>query len=117
MPDGDSPFLAVPASEWLAANDSAFVMADRFPVSPGHSLVVPRREIATWWEATDGGRTDILALVDEAKRRLDTELQPDGYNVGFNAGAAAGKPSHTCMSMSFHVTAETCRTLAAGCGM
>ncbi len=91
MPDGDSPFLAVPASEWLAANHSAFVIADRFPVSPGHALVVPRRMIATWWEATEDERADILALVDEVKRRLDGELQPDGYNVGFNAGAAAGQ--------------------------
>jgi superfamily II DNA or RNA helicase/HKD family nuclease len=53
--------------------------------------VVPRRVIATWWEATDDERADILALVDELKRRLDTELQPDGYNVGFNAGLAAGQ--------------------------
>ena len=91
MPDGDSPFLAVPTSEWLAANDSAFVVADRFPVSLGHALVVPRRVIATWWEATDGERADILALVDEVKRQLDRELAPDGYNVGFNVGAAAGQ--------------------------
>jgi superfamily II DNA or RNA helicase/diadenosine tetraphosphate (Ap4A) HIT family hydrolase/HKD family nuclease len=91
MPDGDSPFLAVPASEWLAANDSAFVIADRFPASPGHALVVPRRVITTWWEATDAERADILALVDEVKQRLDAELQPDGYNIGFNAGAAAGQ--------------------------
>src|SRR5215472_3108571 len=91
MPDNDSPFLAVSASEWLVANDSAFVIADRFPVSPGHALVVPRRVIATWWEATDEERADILALVDEVKRRLDAELQPDGYNVGFNSGAAAGQ--------------------------
>jgi superfamily II DNA or RNA helicase/diadenosine tetraphosphate (Ap4A) HIT family hydrolase/HKD family nuclease len=91
MPDGDSPFLAVPASEWLAANRSAFVIADRFPVSPGHALVVPRRAIATWWEASGDERADMLALVDEVKRRLDAELQPDGYNVGFNTGAAAGQ--------------------------
>jgi diadenosine tetraphosphate (Ap4A) HIT family hydrolase len=91
MSDGDSPFLAIPASEWLAANRSAFVIADRFPVSRGHALVVPRRVIATWWEATDEERADILALIDEVKRRLDAELQPDGYNVGFNAGAAAGQ--------------------------
>src|SRR5215472_5183944 len=91
MPDNDSPFLAVSASEWLVANDSAFVIADRFPVSPGHALVVPRRVIATWWEATDDERADILALVDETKRRLDAKLRPDGYNVGFNAGTAAGQ--------------------------
>jgi superfamily II DNA or RNA helicase/diadenosine tetraphosphate (Ap4A) HIT family hydrolase/HKD family nuclease len=91
MADGDSPFLAVPVSEWLAANDSAFVIADRFPVSRGHVLVVPRRVIATWWEATDEERAGILALVDEVKRQLDAGLAPDGYNVGFNAGAAAGQ--------------------------
>jgi diadenosine tetraphosphate (Ap4A) HIT family hydrolase len=91
MPDGDSPFLAVPASKWLAANDSAFVIADRFPVSPGHALVIPRRVIGTWWEATAAERADILALIDEVKDRLDAELGPDGYNVGFNSGAAAGQ--------------------------
>ena len=91
MSSGDSPFLAVPASGVLAANGSAFVIADRFPVSPGHVLVVPRRVMATWWEATDEERADMLALVDEVKRRLDAERRPDGYNVGFNAGAAAGQ--------------------------
>ncbi len=91
MHDDDSPFLAVPASEWLAANDHAFVIADRFPVSPGHALVVPRRAIATWWEATDDERAGILAPIDELKGQLDAELRPDGYNVGFNAGAAAGQ--------------------------
>jgi len=91
MPDGDSPFLAIPASEWVLANDSAFVVADRFPVSRGHALVVPRRLIGSWWEATDQERADMLALVDELKRQLDAELKPDGYNVGFNDGAAAGQ--------------------------
>ncbi len=91
MPSGDSPFLSIVASEWLAANRSAFAIADSFPVSPGHALVVPRRLIPTWWEATDEERADILVLVDEVKRQLDAERQPDGYNVGFNAGAAAGQ--------------------------
>jgi superfamily II DNA or RNA helicase/diadenosine tetraphosphate (Ap4A) HIT family hydrolase/HKD family nuclease len=91
MTDGSSAFLAIPASEWLLANNSAFVIADRFPVSPGHALVVPRRLIGNWWEATDQERAEMLALVDEVKRRLDAELKPDGYNVGFNDGAAAGQ--------------------------
>ena len=100
MPDGDSPFLVVPTSEWLAVNDSAFAIADRFPVSPGHALVIPRRVVATWWEATAAERADILALVDEVKDRLDAELRPDGYNVGFNSGIAAGQ---TVGHMHIHV--------------
>src|SRR6516165_12691234 len=100
MSNGDSPFLSVPASQWLAANRSAFVIADHFPVSVGHALIVPRRMIATWWEATDEERADMLALVDEVKRQLDAELEPDGYNVGFNAGEAAGQ---TVDHMHIHV--------------
>ncbi len=91
MSESESPFLRVPRTEWLAANDSAFAITDAFPVSPGHALVVPHRRIATWWQATDGERRDILALVDEVKARLDAEFEPDGYNVGFNSGAAAGQ--------------------------
>src|SRR5487761_1169615 len=100
MPEGDSPFLAVPESQWLAANRSAFAIGDRFPVSQGHSLVVPRRVIGTWWEASVEERADMLALVDELKRRLDAELRPDGYNVGFNGGAAAGQ---TVAHLHLHV--------------
>lgn len=91
MTVGDSPFLAVPASEWLAANRSAFVIPDRLPVSRGHTLVVPRRVISTWWDTTDEERGDILALIDDVKRRLDAELEPDGYNIGFDSSAAAGQ--------------------------
>jgi superfamily II DNA or RNA helicase/diadenosine tetraphosphate (Ap4A) HIT family hydrolase len=91
MTEGDSPFLAIPESQWLSANDSAFAIADRYPVSPGHALVVPRRAIATWWEATDEERRAILALVDEVKGLLDTRYRPDGYNIGINIGAAAGQ--------------------------
>jgi diadenosine tetraphosphate (Ap4A) HIT family hydrolase len=100
MLNDSSPFLAVPPSEWLAANHHAFVIADRFPVSPGHALVVPRRVIETWWEASNEERAGMLALVDEVKRRLDDELHPDGYNVGFNVGAAAGQ---TIKHLHIHV--------------
>jgi len=86
-----SPFLALPASQWLASNQAAFAIADGFPVSSGHALVIPRRLITLWWEATDEERACMLALVDEIKCQLDAELRPDGYNVGFNAGAAAGQ--------------------------
>jgi len=52
MSEGESPFSAAPATKWLTSNRSAFAIADRFPVSLGHALVVPRRRIGTWWEAT-----------------------------------------------------------------
>lgn len=91
MPHFDSPFTQVPRSEWIAANRSAFAIWDAFPVTTGHALVVSHRLISDWWEATSGERTDIFDLVDEVKARIDGQHRPDSYNVGFNAGAAAGQ--------------------------
>ena len=69
-----SPFLERPTGAWLASNQSAFAIPDGYPVSPGHSLVVPRRIIGDWWEATDQERSDLIALVDEVKDMLDDRL-------------------------------------------
>src|SRR5262245_12215147 len=95
-----SVFLEVPESAWLASNDLAFAIADRHPVSPGHTLVIPRRPAVDWFAATDDERRAILALIDVVVQRLDDELHPDGYNVGFNAGTAAGQ---TVMHLHVHV--------------
>jgi len=86
-----SPFLGVPPSAWIAANRGAFAIWDSFPVSPGHALVIPRRLISSWWEATDEERHDLIALIDEVKKQIEHRFAPDGFNVGFNAGGAAGQ--------------------------
>lgn len=95
-----SPFLEAPESSWVARNELAFALRDRFPVSPGHTLVVPRRLVATWFDATPEERAALFALVDDVKRALDEELRPDGYNIGINAGEAAGQ---TVMHLHVHV--------------
>ena len=95
-----SPFLTALPERRVASNDLAFALRDGFPVSPGHTLVIPRRLVATWFEATREEQLAILELVDVVKAQLDAELQPDGYNVGFNAGLAAGQ---TVMHLHVHV--------------
>lgn len=87
----ESPFFDVPRSEWIAANRSAFAIWDAYPVSPGHALVITRRQISDWWEATPDERADLLALVDDVRTAILDERRPDGFNVGFNAGQAAGQ--------------------------
>ena len=86
-----SVFLDLDPGDWVGSNELAFAIRDAFPVSPGHTLVIPRRLINEWWEATPAERLAMFELVDDIKRRLDAEYAPDGYNVGFNAGAAAGQ--------------------------
>ena len=86
-----SPFTAMPPHEHVAANELAYAIRDANPVTPGHSLVIPRREVATWFEATPEEQIAIMALVTEVKDGLETELHPDGWNVGINVGAAGGQ--------------------------
>jgi superfamily II DNA or RNA helicase/diadenosine tetraphosphate (Ap4A) HIT family hydrolase len=93
MSQFESPFLAVPMSDWLCSNDLCFAIFDGFPVSPGHILVTTHRIVETWFDATDEEQAALMALVKESKRLLDLQLdpKPDGYNVGFNSGAASGQ--------------------------
>ena len=95
-----SPFLQLPPEAHVASNALAFAIRDGFPVSPGHSLIVPRRLVTTWFEATREEQVAMLELVDVVKAQLDAELQPDGYNIGINAGAAAGQ---TVMHLHLHL--------------
>ena len=94
------PFCEPLDREIVAANDLAVAFRDAYPVSEGHTLVVPRRHVEDWWGATGEERAAIFALVDDVKAALDATLHPDGYNVGFNAGAAAGQ---TVMHLHVHV--------------
>ena len=91
MPKSASPFLEIAEAEWLCANGLCFAIFDSFPVSPGHVLVITRRVVPTFFECTPAEQAALMELVSSVKTLLDKQLhpQPDGYNVGFNAGAAA----------------------------
>ena len=91
--EAPSPFLRIPESEWHCANALCFAIFDSFPVSRGHVLVITRRVVPTFFECTQPEQAALMELVGEVKRLLDQQLdpKPDGYNVGFNAGTAAGQ--------------------------
>jgi diadenosine tetraphosphate (Ap4A) HIT family hydrolase len=87
----DSPFLRVAAAERIAANEMAFAIYDGYPVSPGHALIIPFRVVSDWSAASAPERAALIALVDEVIALLERERHPDGFNVGFNIGEAAGQ--------------------------
>ena len=67
------------------------VISDGFPISPGHTLVIPHRHVASFFELEPEEREGLLTLLDRAKAKLDYDLHPAGYNIGINDGAAAGQ--------------------------
>ena len=84
-------FCTLPSARVIDENTTAMVIRDGYPVSPGHTLLIPKRHTGSFFELAEQERTDLLALLDRAKRVLDAELQPQGYNIGINDGAAAGQ--------------------------
>lgn len=85
------PFCTIDGRTLTWSDPRVVAFADAYAVSPGHTLVVPRRHVATYFDATDDERASMWIAVDAIKQTLDATLKPDGYNVGFNAGAAAGQ--------------------------
>jgi diadenosine tetraphosphate (Ap4A) HIT family hydrolase len=75
----------------IRTNTHAYVIRDGFPVTPGHTLIIPFRHIASWSEATDEERHSIMLLIDEARAELLLTHQPQGFNIGINEGVAAGQ--------------------------
>jgi diadenosine tetraphosphate (Ap4A) HIT family hydrolase len=86
-----SVFEMVPVADRVAETDLAFAVRDANPVSPGHTLVIPKRPIASWFDATADEVGDAMRLISVIKTQLDESHRPDGYNVGFNDGVAAGQ--------------------------
>jgi len=72
-------------------NDAAFVIRDAYPVSPGHTLVIPKPHVQSYFELEPAEIVALNALLKVAKSRLDKELNPSSYNIGINDGPAAGQ--------------------------
>lgn len=87
----DCPFCTLPASRIIDRNQAGLVVRDAYPVTPGHTLVIPARHVGTFFETTAEERSGLLSLLDTAKQQLDAEFAPAGYNIGINDGAAAGQ--------------------------
>lgn len=72
-------------------NELAFATYDGYAVSKGHMLFMTKRHVDNFFNITLDERNAIFELVNEAKKMLDEEYKPDGYNIGMNCGVAAGQ--------------------------
>lgn len=94
------PFCSPEPRCVVGANSLAIALRDAFPVSPGHTLIVPRRHIPSALEATSEEFAAIWSLLMEARTGIERELKPDGFNIGINDGRAAGQ---TVMHLHVHL--------------
>lgn len=87
----DCPFCTLPPERILRQNKLALIIRDAYPVSPGHILIIPKRHVASYFEASEDEKATLWALVDVAKELIEAEFKPAGYNIGINNGPAAGQ--------------------------
>ena len=90
-PHAPCTFCTLLADRVLFQNDLAIAVRDAYPVARGHTLVIPKRHVASFFDATEPERSAMLSLLDMAQRQLQSEFDPAGYTIGINDGAAAGQ--------------------------
>lgn len=81
----------------IAENELAYVIRDGFPVTPGHTLIIPKRHAVDYFELVQSEVNAINALMHEQKRLLmfdDPSIQ--GFNIGMNCGEVAGQTIFHC---------------------
>lgn len=76
------------------------VIRDKYPVSVGHTLIIPKRHVETYFDLRFEERIALVDVIDVVKLELDVDFRPDGYNIGFNVGEVAGQ---TVMHCHVHV--------------
>ena len=77
-------------------NETCFAIRDEYPVNFGHMLVLPKEHKETFFDLSYKEVEDMHMLAKNCKQYLDSTLNPDGYNIGFNVGAWAGQTISHC---------------------
>lgn len=91
MRDPSNPCLFCAPHGVVRQNRLAYAVRDSYPVSLGHTLVIPLRHCPDFFEMTPDEMAACIGLLVAERRALDHEFRPDGYNVGVNVGSAGGQ--------------------------
>jgi diadenosine tetraphosphate (Ap4A) HIT family hydrolase len=86
----DCPFCG-PSRPVLCSNGSAIAVRDAYPVSQGHTLVIPLRHEPDITRLDPESYRECFDLVRTVIEQLSQELDPAGFNIGVNIGESAGQ--------------------------
>ncbi|MDH5516432.1 MAG: HIT domain-containing protein [Gammaproteobacteria bacterium] len=90
--DPNNPCLFCTDPQGLSLDSKlAYSARDTYGVSPGHTLVIPKRHVASFFELTAEEVAACMDLINDEKKNIDEQFHPDGYNIGVNIGPAAGQ--------------------------
>jgi ATP adenylyltransferase len=85
-------FCFMPADRVVASNALAYAVHDGFPVTEGHTLVIPKRHVENFFGLSDEEVLACNQLHEELRSTIMAQDQlVEGFNVGMNAGEVAGQ--------------------------
>lgn len=79
------------ATNSVLENDLCYMIFDKFPVAPGHALIIPKRHMETVFSMNSAEWAAASELINQAKQLIEKTQQPLGYNIKVNCGKAAGQ--------------------------
>ena len=85
------PFCNIPEERIISSNEYGFIIRDGYPISPGHTLIISRRHVESWFSLSDEEKSYLMNLLTHAQQALESEFSPNGFNLGINDGQAAGQ--------------------------
>lgn len=65
---------------------TVYAILDKYPVTQGHALVIPKQHVADYFQLSERSKTACWLMVDRVQWLLNERFQPDGFNVGTAAG-------------------------------
>ncbi len=92
----DNPFADLQTCEndreklIIFRNVSSCILLNRYPYNAGHLLVVSYKTVPSLTDLTQPERADFLDSIIKGQKMLEKTMHPDGFNIGFNIGSAAG---------------------------
>ena len=102
--DKECPFCDIASkidkSRILYEDSTWIAVLDGYPVSNGHTLLIPKRHCKTYFDLNEVESGTLGTTIKTVKHILDVRYKPNGYNIGFNCGKNAGQ---TVMHCHMHI--------------
>ncbi len=90
-------FCTASGEHYLMENEYAFAIADKYPVTEGHTLIIPKRHFADYFDSMKSEHDAIYDLLKmRGKQLVDSDPRIDGFDIGVNVGEIAGQKVFHC---------------------
>ena len=77
--------------EIIVESETEYSIYDKFPVSKGHALIIPKRHCSNYFDLKYAEQSGCILMLNKVKQIINKKFKPDGFNVGINVGSSAGQ--------------------------